>query len=533
MKGRAVLMAFLIAATADAQQGWLPLSRTVDAPWTSLMHRWKVAGHSAVRPYLHEDLTALPGTDTLLPEAQVQWLQRITDPTKRLHGGPLLDALAGASTGDEDVLKYRAGVGGWLEWNAGQRWTFHVNAQGWMEALPDYLDSTTRATQVTPGEGYAQRDGTSISHYDWNAYADYKAGDYFHLTLGRGKHFFGEGYRSLFLSDEATSYPYFKITTTAWRIRYVNLFALMNDIRGAGGDPTRFRTKFTSMHYLSWNASPRFNIGLFEAIVWQDNDPKYPRGFDINYVNPVIFYRPVEFGLGSPDNALLGFALNIKVGRKALIYTQLMFDEFLLSNVRGGEGWYGNKQGLQVGVVGHDAFHVTGLTVRGEFDYVRPFMYTHTDTRQNYSHYGQPLAHPYGSGFVEGILQGEWRKGRWLVTNIASMAVMGSDTSSTAFSSYGNNIFRPDSDRLRRDGVRPDNYGYYLGVPMSVTVVQNELRVARVIEPRSGLLIQAAYTFRSESPEVGEALLTNWFRVGISTEFRDRHPFQARRYVLR
>jgi hypothetical protein len=312
----------------------------------------------------------------------------------------------------------------------------------------------------------------------------------------------------------------------------VNLFALMDDIRGAGGDPTRFAKKFTSMHYLSWNISKVVNVGLFEAIVWQDNDPRYPRGFDLNYINPVVFYRPVEFGLGSPDNALLGLAVNVKVSRRVLAYGQLMFDEFLLSSVRAGQGWYGNKQGLQLGVVAHDAFRQKGLTLRGEVDYVRPSMYTHSDTRQNYSHYRQPLAHPYGSGFVEALAQGEWRRGPWLVGNVFSYALMGRDTSDAAHSSYGNNIFLPESDRILRDGVRAQNFYYYIGQPTRVEVFQDELRVGYQLEPRSGLMLEAAYTFRAEAPETGDALLTNYVRVGLSANIRDRHPFQAVRYKL-
>ncbi|MBK6410689.1 MAG: hypothetical protein IPF78_13500 [Flavobacteriales bacterium] len=296
--------------------------------------------------------------------------------------------------------------------------------------------------------------------------------------MGKGRNFIGEGYWLLFLSDEAYSYFYFKITTTAWHIRYVNLFTLMDDIRGAGGDPTRFAKKFTSMHYLSWNVSKRLNVGLFEAIVWQDNDPKYPRGFDLSYVNPVIFYRPVEYGLGSPDNALLGIALNMKLGKKIQLYSQVILDEFLLGNVRAGAGWYGNKQGVQVGAVAHDAFRQKGLMLRGEVNYVRPFMYTHTDTRQNYAHYGEPLAHPYGSGFLEGLAEGEWRHGRWLIGDILSYAIMGRDTASGPNNSYGNNIYLPEDDRVLTDEGKFQSYGYYLGEPAQQTVVQNELRAA-------------------------------------------------------
>lgn len=522
------LMALLVPTSVLAQQGILPLSRVVDAPWTALMHRSDAAAHSALRPFFREDLVALPGADTLVPVAWKPWLGRITDPSHRWHGGPLIDALAGASLNQSEMAKYRAGAGGWLEWNATPLLTFGVDARAWSETLPSYLDRWSYATGVTPGEGFAHRSGESIMHYDWNAHADYKAGDYFHFTLGKGRNFFGEGYRSLLLSDEAYSYPYFKITTTAWHIRYVNLYTLMDDIQGIPEDSTRFAKKFTSMHYLSWNISKRVNVGLFEAIVWQDNDPKYPRGFDLSYVNPVIFYRPVEYGLGSPDNALLGAVLNVKVGRRTQLYSQVILDEFLLNHVRAGDGWYGNKQGVQVGGVAHDAFGMKGVMLRGELNYVRPFMYTHSDPRQNYAHHAQPLAHPYGSGFVEGLVQGEWRKGPWMVSNILSWTVMGQDTSFDINSNYGNNIFISDTERpLSADGTTLRSNGFRVGDPSEATVVQNEFRAARLLESRSGLMLEFAWTFRSETSDHAPARMANYLRLGISTHFRDRHPFQT------
>jgi hypothetical protein len=527
-------LCFLLSLTASAQQGWLPLSSTIDLPFAARMRSYTSDPglHSAIRPYLREDLRLVPGADTLLPHAWKPWLDSLTDPLHTVHGAPLVEALVGVSPGEKDVMKFRSGLGGWLEWNASPRWTLHVDGMVWAETMPNYLDSLAQDIHVTPGEGYVG-DGPTYLHHDWNAWADYKAGRYFHLTLGRGKNFFGEGLRSLFLSDNAYSYPYFKLTTTAWKIRYVNLFAAMSDIRGTDGRWNDFDLKFTSMHYLSWNALKRLNVAVFEAIVWQDNDPKYRRGFDLNYLNPVLFYRPTEFSLGSPDNALLGFAVNVRIARKTLLYSQLMFDEFLLSNVRAGEGWYGNKQGLQLGVTGHDAFKQPGLTLRAEFNYVRPFMYTHSDTRQNYAHFNQPLAHPYGSNFLELLVQGQWRKDRWLLSDVFSFAVLGQDTSSADNGSYGSNLFLPESARPLRDSDgRPQNYGFYLGEPSQVTIYHNELRAGWLLEPRSGWMLEAAWTLRVRDPEMGEGLTTNYFRVGISANLRERHPFQDARYSL-
>lgn len=525
------LMVCAIPAAAIAQQGFIPLSRTVDARYTALMHSSKVAAHSSIRPYLREDLVGLEPLDSIPAGSWKPLLTHMTDPANRLYGGPLVDALAGFSAGEENAFKYRTGLGGWIGWNATSRLTLGADVQGWSEALPNYLDLYARASGVTAGEGYAYRSGDAVSHFDWNGYADYKAGEYFHFTLGKGRNFIGEGYRSLFLGDETYGYPYLKITTTAWHLRYVNYFTLMDDIRGAGGDPADFQKKFSSMHYLSWNISKRVNVGLFEAIVWQDNDPKYPRGFDLSYVNPVIFYRPVEFGLGSPDNALLGLAFNVKVGRNAQLYSQLILDEFLLKYVRAGDGWYGNKQGIQVGAVAHDAFRKKGLMLRAEMDYVRPFMYSHTDTRQNFASHGQPLAHPYGSGFLEGLVQGEWRHGRWILGDVFSYAILGRDTTYGAHGSYGNNIFLSEYDRAYAAGTNtPMNFGFYLGEPLQEIVIQNELRAGWLLEPRSGTMLELAWTFRSETAGDFPSLTTNYIRLGISANLHDSHPFQTVRY---
>jgi hypothetical protein len=472
---RKVVLVLLLASPVllRAQQGWLPLSRLVDAPYSARMRSSKADPllHSAIRPYAREDLKLLAGADTLLPAAWKPWLDSLSDPRQRWSGGPLAEVLLGASVGEKDLLKYRVGLGGWLDWNPTPRWNLHADLMGWGEALPNYLDSLAQDIHVTAGEGFANG-GPTYTHHDWSASADYKAGRYFHFTLGRGKHFFGEGLRSLFLSDNAYS-------------------------RGAGGRWNEFDLKFTSLHYLSWNALKRLNVALFEAIVWQDNDPRYRRGFDINYLNPVLFYRPTEFSLGSPDNALLGFAVNVRVGKQTLIYSQLMFDEFLLSNVRAGDGWYGNKQGLQLGVVGSDAFRTKGLMLRAEFNYVRPFMYTHSDTRQNYAHFNQPLAHPYGSNFWEVLAQGEYRKDHWVLSDVLSVAMLGQDTSAAANSSFGNNLFLAENARPLRDGIRPRDFGYFLAEPSSHMLYHNELRVGWLLEPRAGLMLEAALTTRS------------------------------------
>ena len=364
-------------------------------------------------------------------------------------------------------------------------------------------------------------------HYDWNAHVSWDPGKYFNITAGRGRNFFGEGYRSLMLSNEAQGYPFLRITTTIWKVKYVNLYAMMNDIRGAGGDPLKFQRKYAAMHYLSWNAIPRLNVSLFEAIVFDPGSEKYPRGFDMHYLNPVIFYRPVEFHTGSPDNALIGVSVNGKVGRNTMLYSQFVMDEFLMYHVRNGTGWYANKQALQFGAVARDAFKVDGLTLRAEWNYVRPFMYTHINNIQNYAHFGQPLAHPFGSNVHELIGHADLDRGKFLYSVRTSVALMGADS----VDSYGNNIFRPDSDRPKQPDGRYYDLGYYHGHHDAVTLIHAELRAGYLLDRNTGTRLEASYLFRSDMDGNGTSI-ANIFRLGVNCYFLDRHPEQEVRYHL-
>ena len=108
-----------------------------------------------------------------------------------------------------------------------------------------------------------------------------------------------------------------------------------------------------------------------------------------------------KFG-GSPDNALLGSNIRWKLNSRNTVYAQLMLDEFLLAEVRAGNGWWANKQAFQLGYKSSNLF-VKQLNLQTEFNFVRPFTYSHRSNSQNYSNANQPLAHPLGSDFVESV----------------------------------------------------------------------------------------------------------------------------------
>lgn len=175
-----------------------------------------------------------------------------------------------------------------------------------------FIDEVVQEKNISPGYGYSKNDRSFFTQGNITFTADKN----FTFQAGYGKNFIGDGYRSLLLSDNANSYPYLKITANVWRLKYMVLYSMYQDIRGSDGVPSNYFTKYSTIHYLSFNATKWLNFGFFESIVFQAQEGQFYRGFDINYLNPVIFLRPTEYSQGSADNALLGGSVKLKIKRK-------------------------------------------------------------------------------------------------------------------------------------------------------------------------------------------------------------------------
>jgi hypothetical protein len=271
--------------------------------------------------------------------------------------------------------------------------------------FPLYVQNQIKAFDAVPGEGY-YKDGdrampTDVDFLTARGYISFDATKHIQMQFGHDRHFIGNGYRSMILSDYASNYLFLKVNTQVWKLNYQNIFAQMNaEVLNADG----FRPKkYFAFHHLSTNITPNFNIGVFEAIVFAPRDTIANSGFDLNYLNPIIFYRSVEQQLGSPDNALLGIDFRWNFLKRFQLYGQLNIDELQVREVLSGNGWWGNKQAGQIGLKYIDAFGISNLDLQGEVNIARPYTYTQNNKFTNYAHYQQPLAHPLGANFYESI----------------------------------------------------------------------------------------------------------------------------------
>ncbi len=294
----------------------------------------------------------------------------------------------------------------------------------------NYLD--TRTYSYT-----RKQDKLPISHNVLGRIS-YTPNHVFNFQAGIDRNFIGEGSRSLFLSDYGKPYPFAQIRARFWHVEYLVMYQFFKEQNNQS-----WSSKYGAMHYLSWNITKWLNVGVFETVVFQPKDTLLNRGYELEYLNPLIFYRPQEYAIGSSDNVLLGLSLSVK-WKKHIAYGQLILDEFLLSEIKARSGWWANKYGEQQGVKGRFKILNENFFYRIEGNAVRPYTYSHLNSMQNYGNAGYTLTHPFGGNFAEILGELKWQKNKWLIKSFISYGFQGLDKDGK---SYGGDIYQPYTNR--------------------------------------------------------------------------------------
>ncbi|MEZ4878030.1 MAG: gliding motility protein RemB [Flavobacterium sp.] len=366
---------------------------------------------------------------------------------------------------------------------------------------------------IIPGIGIAKAFKTDA--YDFplaEANLAFTPSNFFNLNLGYGRNFIGDGYRSLLLSDGASPYPYIKVNTTFWKIKYTNIYTWLKDVRPEVTVDKTYATKYVASHYLSMNVSKRLNIGFFESVVWTNQNN---RGFDMSFVNPIIFYRAVEFASSSRSgNALLGLTTKYKFNNQINFYGQFLLDEFSLNDIKAGKKSWKNKFGYQLGAKYYNAFNVKNLMLQLEYNHVRPYVYAHSDPITNYGHNNQSLGHNWGGNFKEVVAIARYFKGRYFADAKITIGERGLDfnTPDNNFN-YGGNIY------LDYDIDRPFDTGVNVGQGNKTTILIADLQAGYLINPSTNMKLFGSLIFRNFSP-AAETLTTfkentTWFSLGL------------------
>ncbi|KAA2245361.1 hypothetical protein F0L74_05200 [Chitinophaga agrisoli] len=471
--------------------------------------------HSSLRDYMVQPVFALPDDTT----KKRSWFHRklfrehlleFSGEDYEFYASFLPDLQVGHTNRNGTTWLNTRGVvaGGKI----GDNLTFYTEFYENQGKFPKYVDEFGRANHVVPGQG-EWKDYSNGKAFDFayaSALVDYRAGKHFNFQLGYDKNFIGDGYRSMLLSDVPFNYPFFKIVANVGRIQYTTMWAQFIDMRYPKASyDNGYRKKWGVFNYLDWNVSKKFSAGLFGGVIWQDSDSLGKRGFDMSYINPIIFLRPVEFSVGSSDNAILGLNLKYAVSRNSAVYGQFLLDEFKLSEFTKGTGWWGNKFSGQLGFRSNNLFKVANLNGLTEVNAARPFTYSQRTSLNNYGHYNQPLADPLGANFVEWVNIVDYRYKRWFLRGEVMYAHYGLDTANT---NYGKDIFKSYYTRTQ-------DFDNKIGNGLGTNLLYLQGTLAFLLNPKYNLRLETSVIARRESNDLGRTSELI-FQVGLRSTFR-------------
>ena len=567
-----LVFGYLISISAFSQGTYVPLGGdTYDYTDRLDIKYGKILPmlHTGTKPYLRSEVTRMAETlhfsnlkQNKVNEFQLQylmddspeWLDSVNSRTKHplfkrlyrepasfahveskkkglfdLRVNPVIDVHIGGESSGGSFNFYRD-FGVEFRGNIKKVLSFYVDASGGAERAPEYV--ATRATNgpygYVPGEAYYKVYNSSIfkfnsgtNWFDARGYFNINVLDYLNITFGRDKHFWGNGQRSLFLSDNSAPMLFLKYKLTFWRIEYISMITQLTNPdsttgginSGAGSADGTYKQKYGAFHKLNIKFAHWLDVGLFEGVISR----RAGNNLDPSYLNPIIFYRAVEHALGSPDNEFIGLDFKANAFNHMSIYGQLLLDEFNVGDIFRGNGSGSNKYGIQLGIKYIDL--APNLDVQAEFNTVRPYTYAHQDNL-SFTNYNQPLAHPLGANFYEFIAQLHYQpKPQWTMNLKLIVAKVGEDTtiiqggSPIGLSNFGGDILKTD--------IAPNHLGNRIGQGAGATIAYINFRVS--YQPWHNIYVDLETFYRNKSSSYkAYSMNTFYFGLGVRMNLAQR-----------
>ncbi|NMM50356.1 hypothetical protein [Marinigracilibium pacificum] len=425
-----------------------------------------------------------------------------------LHVNPIIHFAYMNQNTDSDGTLFQNTRGVKVRGRIGNKVAFFSSITENQARYPSYIRRYIDGTLTVPNQGFWKGfKDTGVDYFEARGYISFAAvKDLINIQFGHDRIFMGNGYRSLILSDFSAPMLFLKIETEVGKVNYTNLFAeLIADVEGNTSGLTgrsRYPKKYLAHHRLGIDIGKSLNIGLFESVVIYEDSAS--ADIQLGYLNPIIFYRAIEQSEGSQDNVLLGLDWKWNFLNHFSFYGQLSLDEFVLNEYLDNNGWWANKNAIQVGLKYVDAFGLPYLDLQGEFNTARPYMYSHKDSYGSFSHYGQPLAHPRGANFTEAIGIARYKIiPRLDLTLTGIVSKYGSDEDG---GNWGGDILKPNI-------TREEDYNNETGQGVENTLFIGEALLTYM--PKNNLFVDLGYTIRNQENEILGKYNENWVSLGL------------------
>ncbi len=371
--------------------------------------------------------------------------------------------------------------------------------------FPNYISNYAKQQVVIPGQGRLRNfKGSGFDYANASGIISFTPVKWLNFSLGHDKNFIGEGYRSLLLSDNTLSYPSFKIISTFKKLQYIYLLTAFQRASKADTRLLAYQRTHGSFLFLNYIFNNYLQIGVFEGVIYKTSENGINNFFPSSYFNPIIFSRAIGYGFSHKNNVLVGLTSKLKISKGIQTYYQFMIDDDV-----------DKKYGYQIGAKYFNLFSINNLYFQTEYNWVKPYTYSHTDKYQNYSYYNQPLAHPIGSGFSEIMAVLQYRfKDIMLNFRVNYINTSTDQLINGVETNYGVNIFKSDNSASLNPILEAK-----IGDGNKTERIYHNFQIAYLINPVTNFQVFFEYTHRYEI--IGNKSNTEFYYFGIKTALKN------------
>lgn len=504
---------FLVSLSSISQQQYHNLDRTTKYKTDRFLNRHSFQTHTGFKPLLQSQMPF--NMDSLYKEfsrdsailskmKHPMWWRKfrtedmliVNEKDFYLTINPLIDFYKGKDDLDTSLSMNMRGVS--INGNITNKLSFQTSFYEIQAFSPLYVRDYVKKNKVIPSQGrYRRFKSTGFDYAYSTGSISFTPLQWLNINLGHGKHFIGEGYRSLLLSDNSYNYPYFKISTNFKKIQYVYMLTSFQRVQYIDLRSLAYTRTHGSFLYLNYIFNNYIQVGVFEGVIFETTDSTSNNNFTASYFNPIIMGRTVQYGLNNNNNVVLGLTTKIKISNGIQLYGQFMLDD----NVN-------KKYGYQIGAKLFEVLSIKNLYFQTEYNWVEPYTYSHVNELQNYSSFNQPLAHTVGSGFSEFVGIFRYRIKDFILYFKANHIITSADNVGDGIKyNTGIDIYKPYETSSINSGVGAYNRTqrtYY------------NVRIAYLINPVSNFQVFFEFTQRQEFGNVNSN--TEFYYFGVRTQ---------------
>jgi hypothetical protein len=257
------------------------------------------------------------------------------------------------------------------------------------------------------------------------------------FQIGREKLKLGYGYGSkLVLSGDHPVLDFFKMDFNYGIFSFTSLHA--STVGEFYWDRQQNYTKQIAYNRFKLSFDNLFDFGFGESIIYSG------REIDLAYLNPFVFYKFVEMSLQDRDNGVVFLDLQTRAIRNLELQATFFLDENILSHLQELD-LFSNKTAYQIGAFWYSPFSIDDLSLIFEYTRIRPYVYSHTNTKNSYTSYAQNLGHRIGPNADEILLKASYNINEKMRLNAEAQFVRSGEN---LYDALGNVLFNAGGDYL-------------------------------------------------------------------------------------